>query len=339
MTNGLAAALVAGAALSLSAAAAAADEPITIRFGFANRPGVWTNTDGIAPWSKDVEARSAGALKVQVFAGGSVVNQRNTYDRLLNAVVDAAYGPFGAITNTMPRQEVTALPFESPGIVESAAAAWELVKKGVFAEDFSRIHIITTWCMPQSVLHTTQEVKSIEDFKGMKLSSATRTNGEISERLGATIVTVTNPEVYSALQRGMVQGLLLPDSGAITFHLQEVTKYHLGGLPLGCTTAGFFMNKEFYAKLPAKLQKAIDGASGDDMARHMARAAVNEEEEAHKEVAAVKGAVMQTLSKAQVEEWRARLRPMTEAWVKATPDGEKVLAAYRAEIAKLVARN
>ena len=326
------------AALAAPSLASAA-EPITLKFGFANRPGVWTHSNGIVPWSKDVEQRSAGALKIQVFAGGSVVNQRNTYDRLLNGVVDAAYGPFGAITNTMPRQEVTALPFESPGIVESAAAAWELVKKGVFAEDFSRIHIITTWCMPQSVLHTTEEVKSVEDFKGMKLSSATRTNGEISERLGATVVTVTNPEVYGALQRGMVQGLLLPDSGAITFHLQEVTKYHLGGLPLGCTTAGFFMNKDSYARLPATLRKAIDDASGDDMARHMARAAVTEEEAAHKEVAAVKGAVMQTLSKAQVEEWRARLSPMAEAWIKATPDGEKVLAAYRAEIAKIVARN
>jgi TRAP-type C4-dicarboxylate transport system substrate-binding protein len=316
-----------------------ADETIQLKLGSAVPPTSWPNTRGTIPWTKAVEKDSGGLIQFQTVLGGTVVTQRNTYDRLLNGVVDAAYGPFGAITNTMPRQEVTALPFESPGIVESAAAAWELVKKGIFAEDFSRIHIITTWCMPQSVLHTTEEVKSVEDFKGMKLSSATRTNGEISERLGATVVTVTNPEVYGALQRGMVQGLLLPDSGAITFHLQEVTKYHLGGLPLGCTTAGFFMNKDSYARLPAKLRKAIDDASGDDMARHMARAAVTEEEAAHKEVAAVKGAVMQTLSKPQVEEWRARLSPMAEAWVKATPDGEKVLAAYRVEIAKIVARN
>src|SRR6185295_9153492 len=131
----VAAALV--AALAAPGLASAA-EPITLKFGFANPPQTWTNVNGIAPWSQDVEKRSNGALAIQVFAGGSVVNQRNTYDRLLNGVVDAAYGPFGAITNTMPRQEVTALPFESPGIVESAAAAWELVKKGVFAEDFSR---------------------------------------------------------------------------------------------------------------------------------------------------------------------------------------------------------
>ena len=334
MKFGFAAAWLVGATLVTPAPASAFD-PITLKFGFANPPQTWTNVNGIAPWAKDVEERTAGKLAIQVFAGGSVVNQRNTYDRLLNGVVDLAYGPFGAITDTMPRQEVTALPFESPGIDESALAAWELTKAGVLAEDFSRIHIITTWCMPTSVLHTTKEIRKLDDFKGAKLSSATRTNGEISERLGATVVSITNPEVYGALQRGMVQGLLLPHSGAVTFHLQEVTKYHVQGLPLGCTTAGFFMNKESYAKLPDDLRAAIDAASGDAMAKHMRQAASNEEKIAYDKVAGSPGAVIVTLEPAEVARWRERLKPMAEDWVKRTPDGEKVLTAFRAEIRKI----
>jgi TRAP-type C4-dicarboxylate transport system substrate-binding protein len=323
------------AALLIAPALASAAEPITLKFGFANPPQTWTNVNGIAPWSQDVEKRSNGALAIQVFAGGSVVNQRNTYDRLLNGVVDLAYAPFGAVTDTMPRQEVTALPFESPGLDESALAAWELTKAGVLEEDFSRIRVVTVWCMPTSILHTTKEVRRLEDLRGMKLSSATRTNGEISERLGATVVSITNPEVYGALQRNMVQGLLLPYSGAVTFHLQEVTKYHLQGLPLGCTMAGFMMNKDSYAKLPSDLRAAIDGASGDAMAKHMRGAASNEERIAVDKVAASPGAVLVTLQPAEIARWRERLRPMVDDWVKRTPGGDKVLAAFRAQIAKL----
>ena len=332
MKRRFAAALLAG--LTAPALASAA-EPITLKFGFANPPQTWTNTNGIAPWAKDVETRSNGALQIQVFAGGSVVNQRNTYDRLLNGVVDAAYGPLGAITDTMPRQEVTALPFESPGLDQSALAAWELTKAGVFAEDFSRIHVLTLWCMPTSVLHTTKEVRTLDDLKGMKLSSATRTNGEITERLGATVVTITNPEVYGALQRNMVQGLLLPFSGAVTFHLQEVTKYHVQGLPLGCTLASFFMNKDSYAKLPADLRAVVDAASGDGMAKHMRNAAASEERVAVEKVTAFPGAVLVKLDPAEIARWRERLKPMAEEWVKRTPDGAKVLAAFRAQIAKM----
>jgi hypothetical protein len=35
---------------------------------------------------------------------------------------------------------------------------------------------------------------------------------------------------------------------------------------------------------------------------------------------------------AVVERWKKMSQPITDEWVKNTPDGEKVLAAFRAEI-------
>src|SRR5262249_47302895 len=153
-------------------------------------------------------------------------------------------------------------------------------------------------------------------LKGLRLSSATRTNGEITERLGATVVSITNPEGYGALQRNMVQGLLLPFSGALTFHLQEGTKYHGQGLPRGCTTAAVCMNKGLYANLPADLRAVIDAASGDAMAQHMRNAAASEERVAVEKVAAFPGAVLVKLEPAETARWRERLKPMSEEWVK-----------------------
>jgi hypothetical protein len=37
--------------------------------------------------------------------------------------------------------------------------------------------------------------------------------------------------------------------------------------------------------------------------------------------------------------WRARIAPVVDEWAKRTPDGEIVLAAYRAEIAKIRAQS
>jgi TRAP-type C4-dicarboxylate transport system substrate-binding protein len=330
-------ALLAAAGL-LTAASDASAEPVMLKFGFANPPQTWSNVNGVAVWAKDVEARTAGKINVQVFAGGSVVNQRNTYDRLINGVVDAGYGPFGAMSDQMQRLEVTTLPFESPGIIESSAAAWNLYKAGFFDQDFARIRIISLWCMPPSGLHTTKEVRKLEDFKGMKLTSATRSNGEIVERLGATVVSITNPEVYGAIQRNLAQGLLLPDSGIITFHLHEVTKYHLN-LALGCTLAGFFMNKEFHARQPADIQSALDAASGDHFAKHMANAALSEDKVAHQKIHSTPGAVLVKLDPAEIARWHERLKPMTAEWVKNTQDGAKVLEAFRAEIARAKARS
>jgi TRAP-type C4-dicarboxylate transport system substrate-binding protein len=115
--------------------------------------------------------------------------------------------------------------------------------------------------------------------------------------------------------------------------LQEVTKYHLE-LPLGCTTGGFFMNKESYAKLAPDLRAAIDAASGDAMARYMGEESKRREGIAHKQIESMPGAVMLKLDDKELARWHARLRPIAEEWAKTRPDGDKILAAYRAEIAK-----
>jgi hypothetical protein len=41
------------------------------------------------------------------------------------------------------------------------------------------------------------------------------------------------------------------------------------------------------------------------------------------------------LDAAEAARWKQRLTPVTEEWAKATPDGAKVLAAFRAEMANV----
>jgi hypothetical protein len=55
---------------------------------------------------------------------------------------------------------------------------------------------------------------------------------------------------------------------------------------------------------------------------------------AHKQIESMPGAVMLKLDDKELARWHARLRPIAEEWAKTRPDGDKILAAYRAEIAK-----
>jgi TRAP-type C4-dicarboxylate transport system substrate-binding protein len=208
-----------------------------------------------------------------------------------------------------------------------------MYKSGVFDDDFRRIHIITTFCLPPSGLHLNKPAEKLEDLKGMKLTTATRANGEVIEKLGATAISVTNPQAYGALERGMAQGIALSSAGLTTFKLQEVTKYHID-LPLGCTTGGFFMNKESYGRLPQDLRAGLDAASGDALAKFMGEESGRQEAAADQKIAATPGAVMIKLDPKEQARWEARLRPISAEWAQSHPDGEKVLATFRAEIAK-----
>jgi hypothetical protein len=44
------------------------------------------------------------------------------------------------------------------------------------------------------------------------------------------------------------------------------------------------------------------------------------------------------LDKAEEARWRERLKPVTEEWVRSTPNGARILEAFRAELGKLRAK-
>jgi TRAP-type C4-dicarboxylate transport system substrate-binding protein len=94
------------------------------------------------------------------------------------------------------------------------------------------------------------------------------------------------------------------------------------------------MNNESFAKLPATAQKVIDSLSGEHFTRRMVAASERMETEGRAAVAAMPNHTISRLDPAEEKRWAARVAPVTEGWVKATPNGAEVLAAYRAEVLK-----
>jgi hypothetical protein len=63
--------------------------------------------------------------------------------------------------------------------------------------------------------------------------------------------------------------------------------------------------------------------------------ATQEEEESIAKVLAEPGQNRYRLPPAEEERWRALVKPITDEWLKSTPGGEKVLAAYREELGRI----
>jgi TRAP-type C4-dicarboxylate transport system substrate-binding protein len=115
-----------------------------------------------------------------------------------------------------------------------------------------------------------------------------------------------------------------------------VSQYHIE-VPLGSETTFMIMNKDTYAKLPLKGRQAIDGEIGEAFQSFIGKSLDQLDAEESKTTAARPGQSVTKLAPEEAAIWRQRTLPVTEAWVKATPDGDKVLAAYRAEMARMVA--
>jgi TRAP-type C4-dicarboxylate transport system substrate-binding protein len=327
---------VAAAAACLAAPALAA-EPIQLKFAFPSPATSWVNTKGVGPWSKRVEEASGGLVEIKLYPGGSIGNFRTVYDRLLNGVADLAFGTFGAVEDQFRKASVSGLPFLTERSTDAGIAMWRLYESGVTADEYARVKPLAQFGFGSTGLHLAKPVAKVDDLAGMKILANGRSAAKIVSLLGAAPLTSNPAELYQGLSRGVADGISFSWAGVNAFKLGEVVRHHIE-LPFGTTGGYYFMNKDSFAKLPKKAQEAIDRHSGEVLSRIVGTAADEEDDGSRAAVLASGGHVVHDLSSAEVERVKRLLAPLTEEWVKTTPDGPRVLAAYKAELAKLAKR-
>jgi len=114
--------------------------------------------------------------------------------------------------------------------------------------------------------HTTKKaIRSLEDFKGLRLRFASPTVRELVAALGATPVGVPPTEIAEQLSKGTIDGAFMDYGGVgIAFKLGGIVKYSTE-LYAYVTSFGLGLNEEFWNRLPADLKKlVIDSTTGKE---------------------------------------------------------------------------
>jgi TRAP-type C4-dicarboxylate transport system substrate-binding protein len=331
MKTALAAALSVFAPIALLAAPSLAD-PVQVKFAYPSAPNNALYAQGAQAWAEDVTKAADGAIEIKIFAGGVIGDNSNMYDRITNGVTDIGLAVFGPVSSLFPKTNVGTLPFEARNHREDALALWHLYQKGLISDEFSKVQPLGFIVFPGLVIHSKKPIHNLADMKGLKISVEGRVLSTMMPRLGASPISLQPGELYASLQRGLVEAVPQGWPSVPTFHLDEVTNFHLE-VPLGFNTGYVFMNKDAYAKLPPKGRAAIDQFSGEAYVLRLIAADDTMEAVGRDATKALPGQTIASLDPAEEARWKEAVAPVTDDWVKATPDGDKVLAAFRAEIA------
>ena len=324
----------AAAAIALAFAGPALAQPAQLKFASPAPPQSPVNTWGIQPWIEEVQKASDGTVEIKAFLGPTLGNFNNIYERTISGVTDLAFGVFGPMAGQFPRTDVSSLPFEGGDCRQSSIALWRLLDQGLIAGEYDKIKPMALFVFPGSGVHTKKEVKAVDDLKGLKVAVFARVGSHATDLLGATPVTMTPSDAYQSVARGLADSIMVGWSAVVPFKYFEVVNWHLEA-PLGQAPAFVFMNKQSYAKLPAKAKAAVDRYGYEAFSNRMGSATDRMEKAFRGSVGKMPGHTIYSLNAAQTEIWKRRVTPIIDEWIKGTPDGAKVIAAYRAEIAKL----
>ena len=313
---------------------ARAEEPAQLKFNFMPPPFSPYIAQAIGPWMEGVKARSDGAVEAKLFPGGQLANYNNVLERITNGVVEVSYGIFGNLGNQFPKASVAVLPFEAEDAETPSVVLWRLYERGLISDGLDVVRPLALFVFPYSGLHAAKPIRTLDDMKGQKIGVFGRQLGEMVELLGGTPIALQPTEIYQSLSRGLVVGTLFGWAGVPTFKLQEVAAQHLD-VPLGNSPGFIIMNKDAYAKLPDKGKAAIDAESYEKFSRAFGNSGDRQAEAARTKIKETEGQSVYRLAPAEQAKWQERLKPLSEDWVRSTPNGAAILAAYREELAKV----
>jgi TRAP-type C4-dicarboxylate transport system substrate-binding protein len=329
----LALVLAAFAAAAAGSPAPARAQPAPIKFAIPTPPQS-SVTRGLTPWAEEVTAASGGTLQIQVFPGPGVATIFNAYDRVVNNVVEMAFGNFGPLAQQFPKSGVAQLPFETKNGTEASLGFWRLYANGTIADEYTAVKPIALFTFPGVHLHGKKVIKNLADMKGTKISGQGKVITRSLELLGASPIALTVADLYSALSRGTVESVATAWSAIQSFKLDEQTSYHLE-VPLGADDVYVVMNKDAYAKLPEQAKATIERAGNEVLVKRMIVNIDRALKAARDATAAMSGHMIAQLPPDEEARWAAAIKPVIDEWANDTPNGKAVLEAFRAEVKKI----
>jgi len=318
------------------AASGALGQTVILKVHHFLPPGSTAHKNFIVPWYDKVSKDSGGKLKCQIYPamqlGGS---PPQLYDQVKDGVVDLAWTVPSFQAGRFPVVEAFELPFMVRDSERASRGLWHYAMKNA-AVEFKGVKPILLHVHDGSLVHTAKkQVKTLEDFKGLKLRVPTRQGSKTLVALGA--MPVFMPQTADAISKGVIDGVLLPWEVIPSVKFDEVTKFHTdaeaGEAQMSNSVFLFGMNQEKYDALPAELKKVIDAHSGPDPSAWVGKVFVDDALPGKKS-AEIRKNTFYTLPTAELRRWEKVTASVSDEWVREMSakglDGKRLLEEAKA---------
>lgn len=155
---------------------------------------------------------------------------------------------------------------------------------------------------------------TLAGWKGLRVR-ALGGGGTAMGRIGAVPTTVTAPEIYGALERGIVDAAALPYAAFDAYKINQIGQWYTKGLALNYVVTAVVANKDAHAKLPSQYRDLIRKTV--PMAMQAQADSVQGEEDKAEADFRQRGLKMATVTPDVRQEMiRVGGTPVWEAWVK-----------------------
>lgn len=271
-----------------------------------------------------------GALEITMHPGGSLGIEATNIAQAVGTN-SVQFADDGFYYGSVPVAGVLMLPmlYESAEQVEEAFE----VAQPVLQERMNDmgVEIVGHYQYPHQRFFTSEPVTGLADLAGLSIRTSSPQQQALVEALGAQPVTIGTPEVATALEQGVVDGVMTAASGGGRLWADSLT--HLYPLRATPFVSLLLVNKAEFEKLSEENQEAVREAAqeaGDALTARM-------QDEEEKVTAQLEdgGMVVTEPSQADIDAATDLVDDYWEQWaVDQGPEAEELLSSVREVTAK-----
>ena len=291
-------------------------------------------------WCDLLEKNTTGRVKCNILPRG-VSAPPGTFDAVKNGMADVSFTVHGYTPGRFVHTQMAEFPFLG-NTSEPISVAYNKVamKYPQFVAEHQGVKVISFFTHgPGIVFNTKKPIAKVDDLQGLKFRVGGGMVNDISKTLGMNVTLKPAPDSYELLSGGVMDGTLFPAESTESFKIDKLVK-HATFFPGGLynTSFVFMMNQAKYDKLSPDDKKAVDAISGEVAARIFGRGWDKVDRRGVALMQANQVQVVKADAKF-VAEVKSKTAPLEQKWIKdaeakGLPNAAKVLAEFRAEIAK-----
>ncbi len=223
-----------------------------------------TINDSNHEWMKlfkaGVEERSKGKIKVEMYPANQLGQIPATVDGVALGTIEMTIPAIGFFIGIEPRFQT----LETAGLFDSMAHGQKVfndpairARMATFGEA-KGVEPLFTMLHGELYIGAHKPIRSIEDFKGMKLRSAGAAplHVEPFKLLGASPISMPLGEVVPALQNKAIDGAMATFPVFVAFKYYDVIKY-ANRLPANYTVVSALVNRRFMKSLGPELEGIV----------------------------------------------------------------------------------
>lgn len=262
---------------------AAGDEaakPIELKWGYHYPSGTPTAI-AIDEFCAKVGEVTEGRVTITPYHDAVLGAAGDALSLVASGVADIVWTSTAIFNGQFPYSDILGLPMLGLGdALVGTNAMWDLMEQfpEAFAEEYANYHVLMMHMSPANVVGTKKTIASLEDMSGLNIRAGAGSPTAMATRWGAAPVAVATPEMYTSLQKGVIDGYIFDGSGIATWGLAELTECMIDA-GFGFNVCPVLMSPKAWDSISAEDQAAITELAGREGSLLLAAAMQGEADE------------------------------------------------------------